>query len=80
MLSGTPYRALVVHASAQDTRRQQRLARAIAASSRTLQRAARTAEQPGYGCHADADAAAAPRRAVHTASHGLEVTVAEPPG
>ena len=32
MLYGTPYRAVVVHSSAQDQRRQQRLARAIAAS------------------------------------------------
>jgi hypothetical protein len=31
-LSGTPYRAVVVHSSAQDTRRQQRLARDIQTS------------------------------------------------
>jgi hypothetical protein len=31
-LYGTPYRAVVVHSSAQDTRRQQRLARDIQAS------------------------------------------------
>ena len=79
MLYGTPYRAVVVHSSAQDKRRQQRLARDIEASYSTIQSAARTAEQHVYFCHADADAAAAQLRAVHTAYHGLEVTVEEQP-
>src|SRR5689334_1473970 len=56
-LYGTPYRAVVVHSSAQDKRRQQRLARDIEASYSTIQSAARTAEQHVYFCHADADAA-----------------------
>src|SRR3989454_6937572 len=44
-LYGTPYRAVVVHSSAQDKRRQQRLARDIQASYSTLQATVRTAEQ-----------------------------------
>jgi hypothetical protein len=67
LLSGTPYRAVVVHSSAQDKRRQQRLVRDIPASSRTIQSTARAAEQPVYFCRADADAAAAQLRAVRAA-------------
>src|SRR5262249_42853893 len=44
-LYGTLYRAVVVHSSAQDKRRQQRLARDIQAAQSTLQTAVRTAEQ-----------------------------------
>ena len=78
-LYGTPYRAVVVHSSAQDKRRQQRLARDIQASSSTVQTTARTAEQQAYFCRADAEAAAAQRRAVHAAYHRRDVTVEERP-
>jgi transposase len=78
-LYGTPYRAVVVHSSAQDKRRQQRLGRDIQASYSTIQTAARTAEQQEYFCHADADAAAAKLRAVHAAYHRVDVTVEERP-
>jgi transposase len=78
-LYGTPYRAVVVHSSAQDKRRQQRLARDIQASYSTVQTAARTAAQQEYFCRADADAAAAQLRAVHTAYHRMDVTVEERP-
>lgn len=78
-LYGTSYRAVVVHSSAQDKRRQQRLARDIQASSSTVQTAARTAEQQEYFCRADADAAAVQLRAVHAAYHRLDVTVEERP-
>jgi transposase len=78
-LYGTPYRAVVVHSSAQDKRQQQRLARDIQASYSTMQTAARTAEQQEYFCRADADAAAAQLRAVHAAYHRLDVTVEERP-
>src|SRR5712692_1850921 len=78
-LYGTPYRAVVVHSSAQDKRRQQRLARDIQASYSTVQTAARTAEQQAYFCRADAEAAAAQLRAVHTAYHLVDVTVEERP-
>ena len=76
-LYGTPYRAVVVHSSAQDKRRQQRLARDIQTSYNTMQPAARAAEQQEYFCRADADAAAARLRAVSAAYHRLEVAVEE---
>jgi transposase len=76
-LYGTPYRAVVVHSSAQDKRRQQRLARDIQTSSSTMQTTARAAEHQEYFCRADADAAAARLRAVSAAYHRLEVAVEE---
>ena len=76
-LYGTPYRAVVFHSSAQDKRRQQRLARDIQTSYNTMQTAARAAEQQEYCCRADADAASARLRAVSAAYHRLEVAVEE---
>ena len=78
-LYGTPYRAVVLHSSAQDKRRQKRLERALQASYSTLQATARTAEQQAYFCRADAEAAAAQWRAVHAAYHLLDVAVEERP-
>jgi transposase len=78
-LYGRAYRAVVVHSSAQDKRRQQRLVRDIQASYSTLQNTIRTAAQQEYFCRADADTAAAQLRAVRTAYHGVEVTVEERP-
>jgi transposase len=78
-LYGRPYRAVVVHSSAQDKRRQQRLARDIQASYSTVQTAARTAEQQEYFCRADAEAAAAKLRAVPAPYHLVDVTVEERP-
>jgi len=78
-LYGTPYRAVVIHSSAQDKRRQQRLERAIQASYSTMQTDAHTAEQQEYFCRADAEAAAAKLRAVPTAYHLMDVTVEERP-
>src|SRR5262252_3189512 len=78
-LYGMAYRAVVVHSSAQDKRRQQRLARDIQASYSTMQATVRTAEQQEYFCRADADAAAAQLRTVHTPYHLVDVTVEEQP-
>jgi transposase len=78
-LYGTAYRAVVVHSSAQDKRRQQRLARDIQASYSTMQTTVRTAEQQEYFCRADADSAAAQLRAAHAAYHVVDVTVTERP-
>jgi transposase len=69
----------VLHASAQDKRRQKRLDRESQASQRTVQSTARAAEQQAYFCRADAEAAAAQLRAVRTADHLLEVTMEERP-
>jgi transposase len=74
-LYGTAYRAVVVHSSAQDKRRQQRLARDIQASYSTMHTTVRTAGQQEYFCRADADRAAAQLRAVHTPYHLVDVTV-----
>jgi hypothetical protein len=65
-LYGTSYRAVVIHSSAQDKRRQQRLARDIQASHTTLSTTVRIAAQQEYCCLADADAAAAQLRALAT--------------
>jgi transposase len=78
-LYGRPYRAVVVHSSAQDKRQQQRLERDLQTWQSTLQIAARTAEQQEYFCRADAEAAAATLRAVPTAYHRVDVTVEERP-
>jgi transposase len=78
-LYGTAYRAVVIHSSAQDKRRQQRLARAIQTSYSTLQTATRPGEQQEYCCRADAEAAAAKLRAVPAAYHRVDVTVEERP-
>jgi transposase len=78
-LYGTAYRAVVVHSSAQDKRRQQRLARDLQASYSTMHTTVRTAEQQEYFCRADADAAAAQLRTVHTPYHLVDVTVEERP-
>lgn len=78
-LYGMPYRAVVVHSSAQDKRRQQRLERDLQASYSTIQTTARHAEQQEYFCRADAEAAAATLRTAHTTYHLLDVTVEERP-
>src|SRR6266481_3026974 len=78
-LYGRPYRAVVVHSSAQDKRQQQRLERDLQTSQSMLQTAARTAERQEYFCRADAEAAAVKLRAVHTAYHLVDVTVEERP-
>ena len=78
-LYGTAYRAVVIHSSTQDKRRQHRLERDIQASYSTAQTAARRAEQQEYFCRADAETAAAQLRAVPTAYHRMEVTVEERP-
>src|SRR5499426_232631 len=78
-LYGTAYRAVVIHSSTQDKRRQQRLERDIQAAYSTAQTAARRAEQQEYFCRADAETAAAQLRAVPTAYHRMEVTVEDRP-
>src|SRR5215471_9317520 len=78
-LYGMAYRAVVVHSSAQDKRRQQWLARDIQASYSPMQAPVRTVEQQEYFCRADADAAAAQLRTVHTPYPLVDVTVEERP-
>src|SRR5919198_3743307 len=56
-LYGKVYRAVVVHSSSQDQRRQQALARELQASYATLEATARAVSQQEYCCQADAEAA-----------------------
>jgi len=76
-LYGTTYRAVVVHSSAHDKRRQQRLTRDIQAAQSTLHTAACLAEQREYFCRADAEAAAVTLRALPAPYHRVDVTVEE---
>lgn len=74
-LYGKAYRAVVVHSSSQDQRRQKHLARALQASYTTLEATVREAAQQEYVCQADAEAAAAKVRALQSPYHGVEVVV-----
>jgi transposase len=78
-LYGKPYRAVVVHSSSQDQRRQQALARACQASATTLEATVREAAHQEYFCRADAEAAAAKLRTQQSPYHRVEVMVEEHP-
>src|SRR5919198_1732480 len=78
-LYGKLYRAVVVHSSSQDQRRQKRLEREIQASSTTLEATVREAARQEYACLADAEAAAAKLRALQSAYHRVEVLIEERP-
>jgi transposase len=78
-LYGKTYRAVVVHSSSQDQRRQQHLERELQASSATLEATAREAARQEYFCRADAEAAAAKLRALPSAYHWVDVEVQERP-
>jgi transposase len=78
-LYGKAYRAVVVHSSSQDQRRQQHLQRDIQASYTTLAATVREVAQQEYCCHAAAAAAAAKLRTLQSAYHGVTVEVEERP-
>src|SRR5215813_772895 len=78
-LYGKSYRAVVVHSSSQDQRRQKALARERQASYTALEATVREAAHREYGCRADAEAAAAQLRTQQSAYHGVEVMVEEHP-
>jgi transposase len=78
-LYGKAYRAVVVHSSSQDQRRQQHLEREIQASYATLEASVHEAARQEYFCRADAEAAAAKLRALPSAYHGVDVAVQECP-
>jgi transposase len=78
-LYGRPYRAVVVHSSAHDKRRQKRLDRELQTSYTTLQAAVRAAGKQEYFCRADAEAAAEKLRARQTDYHRVDVSVEERP-
>ena len=66
-LYGTTYRAVIVHSSNQDQRRQKRLECEVQASSTTLATTVRAAAKQEYFCRADAEAAAEQLRALPSA-------------
>jgi transposase len=78
-LYGKTYRAVVVHSSAHDKRRQRRLERELAASLKEAKAAAQACESQTFACQADAEAACAERMAQSTAYHQLKVSVQERP-
>jgi transposase len=78
-LYGKAYRAVVVHSSSQDQRRQKHLERELQASHATLEATVREVARQEYFCHADAEAAAAKLRAVPSAYHWVEAVVEERP-
>jgi transposase len=78
-LYGKAYRAVVVHSSSQDQRRQKHLEQEIRASYTTLEATVREAAQQQYFCRADAEAAAAKLQTQPSAYHQVEVRVEEHP-
>jgi transposase len=74
-LYGQRYRAVVVHSSAHDRRRQKRLQRELEASEQSLRRRQRALHKQRFFCQADAEAAAAKARHEAGAYHRLEVQV-----
>ena len=78
-LYGKPYRAVVVHSSAHDQRRQKRLQRRVTASLEAIQKLAKSAQKHRYACRADAEKAANETIAQHSAYHQLDVRIQEYP-
>lgn len=74
-LYGKGYRAVVVHSSSQDQRRQKHLERELQASYTTMVATVREAAQQEYFCQADAEAAAEQLRALSSTYHQVEVGV-----
>jgi transposase len=78
-LYGKAYRAVVVHSSTQEPRRQKHLARELQAASATLAATMHEAAKQEYCCRAEAEAAAGKLRALPSAYHQREVVVEERP-
>jgi len=78
-LYGTAYRAIVVHSSAHDKRRQKRLERELSASLKAITAQAKACESKTLFCQADAQAAAQEAMDQPTPYHRLRVRVVERP-
>jgi transposase len=78
-LYGKDYRAVVVHSSAHDQRRQKRLERELRASREHIEQVAKASAKKLFFCRPDAEAAAAEVRASSSAYHQLQVRVDERP-
>jgi transposase len=73
------YRAIVVHSSAHDKRRQKRLERELEASLKQIKALAKACEKQVFSCQADAETVAVDAMAEDTAYHRLEIRVVEQP-
>jgi len=78
-LYGQEYRAVVVHSSAHDKRRQKRLERELDASLKAIKEMEKAHVKKQFFCQADAEAAATKAMAEDTAYHQLQVRVVERP-
>jgi transposase len=78
-LYGQPYRAIVVHSSAHDRRRQKRLDREVEAEHASLSKKLVQFEKTFYFCMADAQAAMDRFQKETTRFHNVELTVVEKP-
>jgi transposase len=78
-LYGKSYRAIVVHSSAHDKRRQKRLERELAASLKEAKAMTATLKKKRFFCRADAEQAARELMAQTTVYHRLEVQIVECP-
>jgi transposase len=74
-----PYRAVVVHSSAHDKRRQKRLERELDASLKAIKILEKAQVNKRFFCQADAEAAAIEAMAQDTLYHQLQVRVVELP-
>ena len=79
MLYGKDYRAIVVHSSAHDKRRQKRLERELDASLKQIKALAKACERRIFSCQADAGAAASETMKQDTAYHQLKLRVMKQP-
>jgi len=77
---GRPFRALVIHSSAHDKRRQKRIDRLIADSRKDLMKLLAKRGNDSFFCQADAEAECAALRSFSTPFHGLEPRVEEQVG
>jgi transposase len=78
-LYGKPYRAIVVHSSAHDRRRQKRLERELAASLKEARTLAKPLKKNRYSCRTDAEQAAQDLVAQTTQFHQLDIEIIECP-
>jgi transposase len=79
MLYDQEYRAVVVHSSAHDKRRQKRLERELDASLKAINALKKATTKKPFSCQADAEAAAVDAMAQDTVYHKLQVSVVELP-
>jgi len=78
-LYGRSYRALVIHSSAHDKRRQKRIDREIADSRKNLMKLLAKRKKDAFFCQADAEAECSALRSLTTPFHALEPRIEQKP-